>query len=111
LYVLNMGQPIKIMDLANRMIELSGLEPGRDISVTITGVRPGERLKEILFARNEPIAEIGVTGIVAGTPVCPAISTMKAWTEALTQALQRDERDAIYRVLGEAVPDFRGDAA
>jgi O-antigen biosynthesis protein WbqV len=40
-YVLNMGQPVRIMELAERMIQLSGLEPGRDIRIEITGVRPG----------------------------------------------------------------------
>ena len=55
-YVLNMGQPVKIVDLAERMIRLSGLEPGRDIDIIFTGIRPGERLHEILFAREEPTA-------------------------------------------------------
>ena len=52
-YVLNMGQPVKIVDLAERIIRLSGLEPGRDIQISYTGIRPGERLNEILFARGE----------------------------------------------------------
>ena len=60
-YVLNMGQPVRIMELAERMIQLSGLEPGRDIKIEITGVRPGERLNEILFARNEPIERLAST--------------------------------------------------
>jgi hypothetical protein len=42
-YVLEMGQPVKIVDLAERMIRLSGLEPGRDIEVVFSGIRPGER--------------------------------------------------------------------
>ena len=46
-YVLNMGQPVRIVDLAERMIELSGLQVGRDIEIVFTGVRPGERLNEI----------------------------------------------------------------
>src|SRR3984885_10769858 len=41
-YVLNMGQPIKIVDLAERLIRLSGLEPGRDVDIVFTGIRPGE---------------------------------------------------------------------
>ena len=53
-YVLNMGQPVKIVDLAERMIRLSGLEPGHDIDIVFTGMRPGERLNEILFASEEP---------------------------------------------------------
>ena len=43
-YVLNMGQPVKIVDLAERMIRLSGLQPGHDIEIVFTGIRPGERL-------------------------------------------------------------------
>src|SRR5450756_1723577 len=67
-YVLNMGQPVKIVDLAERIIRLSGLEPGRDIKITFTGIRPGERLHEILFAREEEMTETGIPGIVAAEP-------------------------------------------
>jgi len=45
-YVLNMGQPVKIVDLAERMIRLSGLQPGHDVEVVFTGMRPGERQHE-----------------------------------------------------------------
>jgi O-antigen biosynthesis protein WbqV len=110
-YVLNMGQPVKIVELAERIIRLSGLEPGRDIDITFTGIRPGERLHEILFAREEPTAEIGIPGIVAARPVSPSIDTMRAWLATLEQALVREDRTAIYRVLRDAVPDFRGEAA
>jgi FlaA1/EpsC-like NDP-sugar epimerase len=109
-YVLNMGQPVKIVDLAERMIRLSGLEPGRDIDIVFTGIRPGERLQEILFAREEPVSEIGVPGIVAARPVSPSLETIRAWLGELEQALKRGERGSIYRVLREAVPDFRKEA-
>ena len=72
-YVLNMGQPIKIVDLAERLIRLSGLEPGRDLDIVFIGIRPGERLNEILFAQEEGGADIGVEGVVAAKPVCPSI--------------------------------------
>src|SRR6201985_2779695 len=65
-YVLNMGQPVKIVDLAERMIRLSGLQPGEDIEIVFTGMRPGERLNEILFASEEPAGENGVAGIMGG---------------------------------------------
>jgi FlaA1/EpsC-like NDP-sugar epimerase len=110
-YVLNMGQPVKIMDLAERMIRLTGLEPGRDIDIVFTGIRPGERLHEILFAREEPTAEIGIAGIVAAKPVRPPLEAMRGWLATLEQGLVREEREAIYRVLRDAVPDFRGEAA
>jgi O-antigen biosynthesis protein WbqV len=110
-YVLNMGQPVRIMELAERMIRLSGLEPGRDIRIDVTGVRPGERLHEILFAHNEPTAEIGIEGIVAAKPNNPSVESIRGWLATLEQGLARDDRSVIDGVLRDAVPDFRGVAA
>jgi O-antigen biosynthesis protein WbqV len=110
-YVLNMGQPVKIVDLAERLIRLSGLEPGRDIDITFTGIRPGERLQEILFAREEPTAPIGIEGIVAAKPVSPSLEAMRGWLAALEQGLAREDRSVIFGVLHDAVPDFSGEAA
>jgi FlaA1/EpsC-like NDP-sugar epimerase len=110
-YVLNMGQPVKIVDLAERMIRLSGLEPGRDVDIIFTGIRPGERLQEILFAREEPTAPIGIEGIVAAKPVSPSLEAMRGWLAALEQGLAREDRSVIFGVLHDAVPDFGGEAA
>jgi O-antigen biosynthesis protein WbqV len=110
IYVLNMGHPVKIVDLAERMIRLAGLEPGTDMDIVFTGVRPGERLHEILFAREEPSVDIGIPGIVAAKPVIPSLESMRAWLARLEQALQRNEQALTYDVLHEAVPDFRAQA-
>ncbi len=111
-YVLNMGQPVKILDLAERMIRLSGLEPGRDIQIEFTGIRPGERLNEILFTREEEAnAGVGISGIVAARPISPPLDKMHTWLATLEKGLARDERATIYNVLHDAVPDFRGVAA
>jgi O-antigen biosynthesis protein WbqV len=110
-YVLNMGQPVKIMDLAERMIRLSGLEPGRDIEITFSGIRPGEKLYETLFAREEPTSPIGINGIVTARPVSPSLDAMRGWLAALEQGLAREDRFVIYGVLRDAVPDFGGKAA
>jgi FlaA1/EpsC-like NDP-sugar epimerase len=109
-YVLNMGQPIKIVDLAERMIRLSGLEPGHDVDIVFTGIRPGERLNEILFAREEPSADIGIEGVVAAKPVCPPIAVVRDWIAKLRRDLDHGERASVYGVLREAVPNFRGEA-
>lgn len=63
-YVLNMGQPVRILDVAEQMIRLSGFEPRRDIDIVFSGIRPGERLHEILFASDEPTRELSTPGIV-----------------------------------------------
>ncbi len=108
-YVLNMGQPIKIVDLAERLIRLSGLEPGRDVDIVFTGIRPGERLHEILFAKDEGSSDIGIEGVVAAKPVCPSVEAVEGWIARLKVDLESGQRAAIYSVLQEAVPNFCGD--
>ncbi|MGT2434833.1 SDR family NAD(P)-dependent oxidoreductase [Bradyrhizobium betae] len=110
-YVLNMGQPVKIVDLAERMIRLSGLQPGYDIEIVFTGMRPGERLHEILFASEEPTREIGVAGIMAAQPNEPPMQTLRKWIVALEQAIARDDRATIRTILKDAVPEFGSTAA
>ena len=106
IYVLNMGQPVKIVDLAERMIRLSGLQPGHDIEIAFTGIRPGERLNEILFATEEPTIDIGIAGIMAAKPNEPPMRALRKWIEELEQATAKDDRAAIRVVLKDAVPEF-----
>jgi FlaA1/EpsC-like NDP-sugar epimerase len=106
-----MGQPVKIVDLAERMIRLSGLQPGQDIEITFTGIRPGERLNEILFASEEPTIEIGIAGIMAAKPNEPPMRTLRKWIDALELATTKDDRAAIRSVLKDAVPEFGSNAA
>ncbi|WP_316189128.1 SDR family NAD(P)-dependent oxidoreductase [Bradyrhizobium sp. SZCCHNS1054] len=110
-YVLNMGQPVRIVELAERMIRLSGLQPGYDVEVVFTGIRPGERLNEILFASEEPPVEIGVAGIMAAKPNEPPMLALKKWIAALDQAIARDDPVTIKAILKEAVPEFGSTAA
>jgi O-antigen biosynthesis protein WbqV len=105
-YVLNMGQPVKIVDLAERMIKLSGLQPGHDIEIVFTGMRPGERLNEILFASEEPAVEIGIAGIMAAKPNEPPMQSLREWIAALKRAVEQDDRASIKEVLKDAVPEF-----
>jgi O-antigen biosynthesis protein WbqV len=110
-YVLNMGQPVKIVDLAERMIRLSGLQPGYDIEIAFTGMRPGERLNEILFATEEPTIEIGIAGVMAAKPNEPPMQALRKWIAALEQATAKDDRTTIRAVLKDAVPEFGSEAA
>jgi O-antigen biosynthesis protein WbqV len=98
-YVLNMGQPVRILDLARRMIQLSGLEPDRDIEIAFSGVRPGERLNEILFAREEPKTEIGIPGVVAAKTAYPTMDVVRRWTADLERGVKQGQRAAIYQVM------------
>jgi O-antigen biosynthesis protein WbqV len=105
-YVLNMGQPVKIVDLAERMIKLSGLQPGHDIEIAFTGMRPGERLNEILFAHDEETVDVGVAGVVAARPRQPSLEAMGGWLTTLHEAVDREQRSLIEPVLKDAIPEF-----
>jgi FlaA1/EpsC-like NDP-sugar epimerase len=106
-YVLKMGQPVRIYDLAERMIRLAGYEPGEDIEIAVMGTRPGERLHEILFARDEPMAEIGIDGVMAAKPVFADRDRVDRWLDALDRAIATGDRRAAERVFEEAIPEFK----
>jgi len=106
-YVLSMGQPVKIVDLADRMIRLSGLQPGYDIDIVFTGVRPGERMHEILFAEQEPTADIGIAGIMAAKPKELPLGTLNAWLRTLRTAIDADQHAVVVATLKDAVPEYR----
>ena len=105
-YVLSMGQPVKIVDLADRMIRLSGLQPGYDIDIVFTGVRPGERMHEILFAEQEPTAEIGLAGIMAAKPKELPLDVLNAWLATLRTAIDADQHEVAVAILKDAVPEY-----
>jgi FlaA1/EpsC-like NDP-sugar epimerase len=106
-YVLNMGQPVRIADLAERLIRLSGLVPGEDIEIVFTGIRPGERLHEILFTSGEPPTKIGIDGITAAKPHEPSMETVQGWVQSLCEAEKKQDFDAIRSILQGAIPEFR----
>ena len=96
-FVLDMGEPVRIGDLAHRMIRLAGLVPGRDIEITIVGRRPGEKMQEILSW--EPLNETENPKIQVANPGFPGPVTVMD-TVALLSELARDgDTHAIARVL------------
>ena len=105
--VLNMGQPVRIDDLARRMIVLAGLEPDRDIKITYSGIRPGERLSESLFEENEPQFDIGVRGIVAAHLSSPSLPKMREGLEALAKGVAADDDEMLRAEIGTLVPEFQ----
>lgn len=68
IYVLDMGEPVKIMDLARQIIRLAGLQPDNDVKITVTGLRPGEKLNEELFHQAEPLVETSHPGLRLAAP-------------------------------------------
>ena len=102
-----MGQPVRIYDLAERMIRLAGFQPGEDIDIVVTGTRPGERLHEILFAREEPRADIGIDGVMAARPAFADHARVERWLDALDKAIALGDRGAAEGVFEDAIPEFK----
>jgi FlaA1/EpsC-like NDP-sugar epimerase len=100
-FVLDMGEPVKIVDLAHNMIRLAGYEPERDIAVEFTQPRPGEKLSEVLFSENEiaqPTAAKRINRAVRTTPIEPDwVESTLASLEALI--LAGDEANLAERVV------------
>jgi FlaA1/EpsC-like NDP-sugar epimerase len=104
IFVLDMGEPVRILDLAHRTIELSGHEPGRDIQIEITGIRPGERLHEELFNVDEQVRPTRYAKVLRATRPPLAPEQLRAGlTELKRRVGERDERgldEALWSTLG-----------
>lgn len=106
-FVLDMGKPIKILDMAHDLIRLSGLEVGRDIEVVFTGLRPGEKLYEELFIDSETYVRTCHEKIFLAANASQLIPAGLAnLVDALEAAGLRDDVIAIRRLLGQIIPEF-----
>ncbi|SDY29629.1 NDP-sugar epimerase, includes UDP-GlcNAc-inverting 4,6-dehydratase FlaA1 and capsular polysaccharide biosynthesis protein EpsC [Allochromatium warmingii] len=104
-FVLDMGEPVKIRYLAEQMIRLSGREPGRDIRIEYTGLRPGEKLYEELFYPSEGFTETPHPRIqsVRRTEALDS-AELAVILDALSQALQEQDEQQAAELLGRLVP-------
>ncbi len=106
IYVLNMGRPVRIVELAERMIRLSGAEPDADIKIVFTGIRPGERLNEALFAHEEEMTDIGVSGVMAARPLPPDLDTLREWLDTLAGAVRDEDRRFLQTIFDRVAPSL-----
>lgn len=105
--VLDMGKPVKIIDMARQMIKLSGLVPDQDIEIKITGLRPGERLYEDLFNASEEILPTSHKELMAAiAPVRDAEETRHMIAALIEAALAGDDQ-RVVTLMHEILPDFR----
>jgi O-antigen biosynthesis protein WbqV len=108
IYVLDMGQPVRIVDLARQMIRLAGLRPDRDVEIVITGLRPGEKLHEELFHTGEALVDTAASGIRLANPrTSDAAVLARALDELEAAARGRRTTDAL-QLLSHLVPEFTG---
>ncbi|MBR5231940.1 MAG: polysaccharide biosynthesis protein [Clostridia bacterium] len=107
LFVLDMGQPVKILQLAENMIRLSGFEPYKDINIVEIGLRPGEKLYEELLIKSETLSktENSMIFIERDTP-CTA-GEIAEKLEILQQAIDTGRNSSVRRALQQVVPTYK----
>lgn len=107
IFVFDMGEPVKIVDLANRMIELSGMKEGEDIEIKYTGLRPGEKLYEELLGNNENTRETLHKKIRVATVRKYAYQDIVKYVDVLSDFAVNVEIVDMVREMKYLVPEFK----
>jgi FlaA1/EpsC-like NDP-sugar epimerase len=107
LFVLNMGEPVRIVDLATDLIRLSGFDT-KEIPVVFTGLRPGEKMAEELWERDSRVEPVGEGDVFRVQEPDPPLSGagLRATIDALTAAAARGDDLEVHRLLSDAIPSF-----
>jgi FlaA1/EpsC-like NDP-sugar epimerase len=111
IFTLDMGRPVLIRVLAEQMIRLAGFAPYRDIDISYSGLRPGEKLHEELFHADESYSQTVHPKIFLAEPRPVDLVEFDATLKSLRHAVQRDDDSEIRRVIAEAIPEFAATAA
>lgn len=107
IFVLDMGNPVKILDLAKDLIRLSGFKPDEDIKIKFSGLRPGEKLYEELLMAEEGLKETKHEKIFIGKPLNVDIDYLKKELSMLKLILEKEEGELVGTVIRKLVPGYR----
>ncbi len=107
IFVLDMGDPVKILDLAKRMIEAYGLKPGEDIEIKFTGLRPGEKLFEEVFLDTDKLVKTGADGVLLASPAMIDLPLLAPRLDDVIEYAQSADQNALDEAVHHLVPEFR----
>jgi len=108
--VLDMGEPVKIIDLARQMIRLAGLRPDIDVGIEIIGLRPGEKLFEEVFHGSEPLMATSAPGILLAAARATDLTAVEKAVGQLNLACEKLDRLSALQILQQWVPEYAGEA-
>jgi FlaA1/EpsC-like NDP-sugar epimerase len=108
IFVLDMGEPVKIVDLARELITLSGFRPGEDIEIAFTGLRPGEKLFEELSIKGEDMAQTRHPKIAVWGNITKDGEMLRTAIQELLILAQTQDRAKIIEKVKELVPEYIG---
>jgi O-antigen biosynthesis protein WbqV len=111
IFVLDMGEPVKIVDLARQVIKLAGLQPDEDIQIRFTGLRPGEKLFEELFHGKEPPVPTGYPGLLMANPRTADPAIVGRAIDEIAAACRGGQQRLALTLLSRLVPEFEHNAA
>lgn len=106
IFVLDMGKPIRIADLARQMIRLSGKRPDTDVKIEYIGLRPGEKLMEELAYGEEGLTQSEVTGVLLARPAVRDLASLRAGLATLETAAASYDNERCVALLRELLPEF-----
>ncbi len=106
-FVLDMGDPVKILDLAKRMIEAYGLKPGEDIEIKFSGLRPGEKLFEEVFLDTDKLVKTGADGVLLASPAMIDLPLLNPRLEDVVRSALAADEAALDEAVHHLVPEFR----
>ena len=109
IFVLDMGKPVRIYHLAEKLISLSGYEPHKDIKIEVTGLRPGEKLYEELLMEEEGLKKTQNAKIFIGQPVFTDFEELKEKLEKLKSVFNNPDCDKIKEAVADFVPTYKPD--
>jgi FlaA1/EpsC-like NDP-sugar epimerase len=107
IFVLDMGEPVKIVDLARDLIRLSGLDPDRDVEIKFTGVRPGEKLFEEIAVDEENVDKTKHPKIYVGRFRRREFRQVERVLDDVRAALETEDREALLRHVRILVPEYQ----
>ena len=110
IFVLDMGEPVRILDLAHQIIRLAGLQPERDIKIAITGLRPGEKLTEELFHDGETPMPTPVKSIQLARPRTADLAVLARALDELAESARARRTETTLQLVERLVPEYRRDS-